>query len=298
MPIYSSFDRATLDQEYSPSSCVDDVNVYIYEYARASREARKTAISNGSCLCDQSYGPDNDEQLDLFMPATTDSAPLQVYIHGGYWQELTKNESAFAASTFQQHGSFFAAINYSLAPQVSLTEIVAQNRRAIAWLYQQSVRWGFDRDRIYLSGSSAGAHLAIMMLLTDWEQYELPKDVIKGVCAVSGVYDLEPIRLSYVNNALGLDRNEAIANSPMHQEICNECPVILAYGDNETAEFKRQTDEYRDLLTNSVDAVTFGEIAGKNHFDVILDLANSDTWLCQQVLRQMGLSGLMGAAET
>ena len=297
MPIYPSFDQATLDREYSPSSCVDDVNVYIYEYARASREARKAGIANGSCLCDLSYGADNDEQLDLFIPATTDSSPLHIYIHGGYWQELSKNESAFAATTFQEHGSFFAAINYSLAPQVSLTEIVAQNRRAIAWLYQQSVRWGFNRDRIYLSGSSAGAHLAMMMLVTDWEQYDLPKDVIKGVSAVSGVYDLEPIRLSYVNDALGLDRNEAIANSPIHQKIRNECPVILAYGDNETAEFKRQTDEYKEFLTNSVDAVIFDEIKGKNHFDVIMDLANSESWLCQQVLRQMGLSPLVGAAE-
>jgi len=289
MPPYSSFDQATLDREYSPSSCVDDINVYIYEYARASRKAKDTATEQGTCLSDLNYGTHRDETLDLFFPATTAGAPLHIYIHGGYWQALSKNESSFAAPMFQQHGSFFAAINYSLAPSVSLAEIVVQNRRAIAWIYTHAHDWGFDRQRIYLSGSSAGAHLTMMMLLTDWTSFGLPKDVVKGVCAVSGIYDLEPIRLSYVNELLGLDHQEAQENSPLSQPLRNHCPIILVYGDNETKEFKRQTNDYRDLLLSADETVSFGEIAGRNHFDVILDLTNKDSWLSQQILRQMGL---------
>lgn len=289
MPIYSSFDQATLDREYSPSSCVDDINVYILEYMRGSKEAKNAAIEQGTCLNDLAYGAGEDEKLDLFLPTNTTGAPLHVYIHGGYWQALSKNESSFAATMFQQHGSFFAAINYSLAPAVNLTEIVAQNRRAIAWLYHHCVRWGFDRDRIYVSGSSAGAHLTMMMLLTDWTAYGLPADAIKGVCAVSGIYDLEPIRLSSVNEPLGMNRQEAAENSPMSQTLRNHCPIILAYGDNETKEFKRQTNEYRDLLLETNETVSCNEIEGRNHFDVILDLMDENTWLAQQVLRQMAL---------
>ena len=290
MAIYSSFDQAALDREYSPSSCVDDIDVYLDEYLSISRKAKDAAIEQGSCLSDLAYGTSEDELLDLFLPETMARAPLHIYIHGGYWQTLGKEDSAFAAPVFQQHGSFFAALNFSLAPTANLTEIVAQNRRAIAWLYHHSVRWGFDRDRIFLSGSSAGAHLTMMMLLTDWAGYDLPQDAIKGVCAVSGIYDLEPIRLSYVNELLGMNFNESRANSPMHRRVCNRCPIILAYGDNETAEFKRQTDEYRENLLQAGELVSCKEITGKNHFDVIMDLANPKTWICRQVFHQMGLT--------
>jgi len=289
MSIYSSFDQTTLDREYSPSSCVDDINIYLDEYAGVSQSAKEAAIKQGSCLSDLAYGTGEDELLDLFLPSVTSGAPLHIYIHGGYWQALSKNDSTFAATMFQQHNSFFAALGYSLAPTVSLTEIVAQNRHAIAWLYQQSVRWGFDRDRIYLSGSSAGAHLAMMMMLTDWPHYGLPQDVIKGVCAVSGIYDLEPVRLSYVNDLLHMDAGEARANSPSDQSLRNHAPVILAYGDNETSEFKRQTDTYNEQLLQAGETVCCKEIKDRNHFNVIMDLCDSTSWIAQQVLQQMGL---------
>jgi arylformamidase len=204
---------------------------------------------------------------------------------------LSKEDSLFAAPMFQQHGSSFAALNYSLAPNATLTQIVRQNRLAVSWLFEHADDWGIDCDRIYLSGSSAGAHLAIMMLLTDWSQYGLPNDVIKGVCAVSGIYDLEPIRLSYVNEPLEMSPKEAATNSPMGKELRNHCPIILAYGDNETNEFKRQTDEYRDFLLQSGEAVSFREIKDRNHFDVIMDLMHADTWLAQQALGQISSPG-------
>jgi arylformamidase len=289
MQIYSSFDQAELDREYSPSSCVSDIKVYLDEYRDVSRQAKENAIASESCLADVSYGSSIDERLDLYLPGASSDAPLHVFIHGGYWRALSKEESAFAAPMFQQSGSFFAALDYSLAPSVSLTEIVAQNRRAIAWLYKQAGEWGFDRDRIYLSGSSAGAHLAMMMLLTDWSQYDVPSNVVKGVCAVSGIYDLEPIRLSYVNEPLGMDSLEAENNSPMLHPIRNHCPIIFAYGDNETAEFKRQTNAYNERLIESGEITTLREVGDRNHFNVILDLANPDSWLSQQVLAQMCL---------
>ena len=129
-----------------------------------------------------------------------------------------------------------------------------------------------------------------MMLLTDWSRYGLPQNVIKGVCAVSGIYELEPIRLSYVNEPLGMSAREAAENSPMGKALRNHCPVILAYGDNETSEFKRQTNEYRDFLSQSGETACLREIKNRNHFDVIMDLMHSDSWLAQQVLNQMAIS--------
>jgi len=288
-PIYATFDQSTLDREYSPSSCIDDINVYLDEYTRTSEVARSNALKDNSCKLDLRYGPGAEETLDLFMPAGKGSAPLHVFVHGGYWQLLSKNESCFAAPMWQQHGGYFAALNYTLAPHQTLSGIVEESERAIAWLYQHADEWGFDREHIYLSGHSAGAHLAMMMLITNWSKLGLPQDVIKGVCAVSGVYDLEPVRLSYVNDVLGMDTSEAERNSPIRHSLLNHCPVILAYGDNETAEFKRQTDEYGSILQDAGIPVTLSEIANRNHFDVILDLADADSWLSRQVFSQMGI---------
>ena len=287
MPIYSTFDQAALDREYSPSSRIDDIGVYLDKYAELSSAAKNAALATGACLPDLRYGGGGDETLDLFLPNVSHAGPLQVYIHGGYWQQLSKDESSFAAPTFQRHGCYFAAVNYTLAPKQTLSGIVEENRRALAFLYQHADQWGFDRNRIYLSGSSAGAHLAMMMLLTDWSLFGLPSDLVKGVCAVSGIYDLEPVRLSYVNEKVRMGEEEAVANSPVLHGLRNRCPVILAYGGNETGEFKRQTDDYRAVLRGEGIPITFREIANRNHFDVIMDLADSESWLSRQVLHQM-----------
>ncbi len=287
MSIYSTFDQTELDREYSPSSCIEDINVFLDAYATVSRNVKDNAIKEDSCMQNLAYGTQEDEQLDLFLPSTRKRAPLHIFIHGGYWRALSKNDSSFAAPMFQQHGYYFAALDYSLAPDATLTQIVEQNRLAISWLFNNADKWGFDRNRIYLSGSSAGAHLATMMLLTDWSRFGLPQDVIKGVCAVSGIYDLEPIRLSYVNEPLRMSAKEAAENSPMGKTLRSHCPIILAYGDNETSEFKRQTNEFRDFLTESGETVSFSEIKDRNHFDVIMDLMRSDTWLAQQALSQL-----------
>jgi arylformamidase len=289
-PIYATFDQSELDREYSPSSCIDDINVYLEEFARTSRSAKDDALSSGSCDLDLQYGPGDEETLDLFLPTEPGSAPLHVFIHGGYWQLLSKNESCFAAPLFQERGSYFAALNYTLAPHQTLTGIVEENRRAIVWLYENADRWGFDRDRIYLSGHSAGAHIAMMLLLTDWTTLGLPADAIKGVCAVSGVFDLEPVRLCYVNDVVGMDAEEATLNSPILHKHLNECPVIFSYGENETAEFKRQTDDYQKVLEEVGMPATLKKIADRNHFDVIMDLADASSWLSQQVLSQMKLN--------
>ena len=287
--IYSRFDQETLDREYSPSSCVDDIELYLEKYAQLSETAKYRAQRNGSCEPDLHYGSGTEETLDLFLPDHHRRAPLQIFIHGGFWQQLSKEESCFAAPMFQSNGSYFAAINYTLAPQQTLTGIVDENRRAIVWLYSVADKLGFDRDQIYVSGSSAGAHIAMMLLVTDWKSFGLPKDVIKGVCAISGVYDLEPVRHTYVNDAVCMDASEAAHNSPTKRDLLNNCPVILTYGSNETSEFKRQTDDYRLLLDKTGIDITHREIADRNHFDIVLDLTDSDTWLSRQTLRQMGL---------
>ncbi|GGI81440.1 hypothetical protein GCM10007978_19100 [Shewanella hanedai] len=329
-------EQALLEQEYSPSSCVDDIMIYIQQYIDQSQTVIQQAVADNSVLRNLSYGDPQcknkeDEVLDLFLPthhsvkaqeaATAQGKKLHVFIHGGYWQELTKEESAFAANAFQQAGHYFAVINYSLAPKASLTEIVEQNRRALVWLAANADSLGFDANEIYLSGSSAGAHLCLMMLQTDWPIYLAKSDLdkshltsayqanqpninttiepvpaakanakqpfIKGVCAVSGIYDIAPLLKTTINDPLQLTVLEVEANSPLRHLTLNQCPVIIAFGDNETSEFKRQSLAMKAQLEEQGFVVTFSEIAGRNHFDVILDLGVKGAWLFEEVLKQM-----------
>ncbi|GHF00071.1 alpha/beta hydrolase [Thalassotalea profundi] len=302
--MYKHFSKEQLAHQYSPSSCVKDIKIYINTYIQKSKLAKEKALKDKLVHTDLAYSSSIDTTLDLYLPYNFkrpghQKQKLQVYIHGGYWQELSKEESSFAATNFQKHHCYFAVIDYSLAPHASLTEIVEQNRLAIVWLYQHAQEYGYDKNEIYLCGSSAGAHLAIMMLYTNWSEYiscdQLNNLVtpIKGICAVSGIYDLTPIAQTYINEPLQLTEDEILTNSPLllpmkgaEQMPCN---IIISYGQNETTEFKRQSQELKEKLSLLGYQVCFHEIAERNHFDVILDLANENTWLFTQVLKQMDL---------
>jgi arylformamidase len=281
-----------LNREYSPSSCIEDINVYIQQYIEQSRTAKNNAITLEKIHSDQYYGEGKNQRLDLYLPIDKPKQRLMVYIHGGYWQELSKEESCFAATNFQQQGFHFAVLDYTLAPDASLSEIVEENRQAIAWLYQNAARFGYEPEQIYVCGSSAGAHLAMMILQTQWSDYiaDYQGCVIKGVCAVSGIYDLQPLLPTYVNDALNMDSQEAKANSPFLQPLCSlvgTVPVIIAFGDIETSEFKRQSEMMAEKLTAHGVDLQFKEIVERNHFDVILDLGDNSTWLSQQAIAMM-----------
>lgn len=300
--MYRNFDLTTLEREYSPSSCIDDINTYIERYIHLSKKAKEHARQQDTLIADLAYGLLPDECLDLYLPSRGNNKKLLIYIHGGYWQELSKEESSFAASNFQQHGCYFAAINYSLAPDVSLSEIVNQNRKALAWLWMRAQEFGFDINEIYLCGSSAGAHLAMEMLYTQWQDFipaeiiktqkhhlRAPLNPIKGICAVSGIYDLTPIAQTYINEPLNLTPTEITVNSPLFELPLAKVPVIFAFGEHETHEFKRQSQAMYQKLKQEAFPVIIKEIAARNHFDVIIDLADSNSWLCRQVFTQMGL---------
>ena len=132
----------------------------------------------------------------------------------------------------------------------------------------------------------------MMMALTDWSKYvETDQNIVKGICAVSGIYDLTPIAQTYINEPLQLSEKEITNYSPLLMiKPLKNCAIILSYGDNETSEFKRQTTAMIHHLTEQKIKVTQAEIAQRNHFDVILDLADPKSWLCGEVFKQMSLS--------
>jgi arylformamidase len=270
---WRSWPRTRLETEYSPSSCVASETPFLAEYIARSREAER----NFECRKNLQWGAGPDETFDYF-PAASRDAPLFVFIHGGYWQELSKEESLFAAPDCVRNGVAFAAINYTLAPHASVETIVSQCRRAIAHLHREADSIGFDRRRLYVTGSSAGAHLAAMLLVRGWQAtVGAPDDAVAGAVLLSGIYDLEPLVDTYVNAPLHLTPSDAAAASPMCLPLGPPVRSIIAWGENETGEFKRQSRSYAALLEAADFPVTAFEDEGTNHFDIVLGLADRAT---------------------
>jgi arylformamidase len=159
------------------------------------------------------------QAIDLFLPHGVSAAPIMAFIHGGYWQSRDRKDFSFVAGPWLERGVAVALLGYDLAPTVRMDAIVAEVRAGLAWLYRQAPAHGCDPTRLHVAGHSAGGHLAAVTLMTDWAGFGLPENMIKGVCAISGVFDLEPIRRCYLNEVVGLDTDEAHRNSPLHQPL-------------------------------------------------------------------------------
>ena len=285
MKPYHTMDHETLEREYSPSSCIDDIMVFIKQYINESKKAHR--VLKDVMKPDVRYGPEQRSNMDMFVPKSNQLLPIHVFIHGGYWQELSKNESAFAAPNFIDNNVIFIAFDYTLAPEANLYEIVDQTRRGILSILKNAEKFGGDPDNITISGSSAGGHLVAEILSTKWKDYGFNECPIKGALCISGVFDLEPIVDTYVNDPLKMTKKDAYKLSPLHHISNQSCPIIFTVGENETSEFHRQNDEYMMACKEKGIKTSFVEMYGFNHFDIALDLNNKNSPLFQAVLDQI-----------
>ena len=227
-----------LDHEYNARAAIPDHPEIFARWRAESRAAREVL----RCEQDYYYGPSPAETLDLY-PAAVPNAPLLVFIHGGYWRSLDKQDFSFLAPAFVAAGVAVAMPNYGLAPATSIEEMVRQMLRAMAWLYRHLPQLGIDRRRIVVAGHSAGAHLAAMMLAADWPRMadDLPRDMLCGAACISGLYDLQPlVRAPFLQQDLQLDEASARKVSPVGYRPGNSTPLITAVGGLESAEFQRQ----------------------------------------------------------
>ena len=237
---------------------------------------------------DVAYGDTGPRQtLDIFTPETN-NAPVLVFIHGGYWFFNSKDPRRFPAKEFIPRGIAWVPVNYRLVPTVSMTEVVADVRNAVKWLFEHAADYGCDPERIYVSGNSAGGHLTAELISDDWpDQYGLPADVVKGACTISGLFDLEPLLECEPNEKLRLDLEAARRYSPIHHLSRQPTPAIIACGGNESAEFRRQTRSYAECRERAGYPVTHMEVAGHDHFSIIGELANPDSPLFRAIIEMI-----------
>jgi len=266
---WQKFSSSERDREYSPSSMIGgNYKPFIEEYESQSQIAR-TLIQSEI----YQYGDQNNQIIEISKinrDSSSNLKPILVFIHGGYWQELSIRDSFFPSVEAEKNGVGFAAIEYSLAPKASIDEIVKECKKAIEWLFLNANDLGYDNKKIILAGSSAGAHLVAMCLL---EQLQIR---ILGNILVSGIYDIEPLIGTSIDEALSLSKDQAYRNSPVNFSLKNFPPTIVAWGENETKQFKKQSKILVNKLIDEGVPVRSLEVMGKNHFDVINDLANFD----------------------
>lgn len=286
MPLYRTYDKAGLDAQYFLRARVPEHPEYFRRWKEDSETARRTR----PCRLDLRY---DVETLDLF-PAAKTPAPCLVFIHGGYWQALDKSDFSYVAPPFQDAGIAVAVVNYTLAPKAKLDEIVRQNRAAVAWLYRNAREHGIDPARIHVAGHSAGGHLTAMILQTDWAAFGLDHDPVRGGCAISGLFDLEPIRLCYLNDVLGLDAAAAERNSPIQHLPKRSPPLILSVGTGETDEFLRQQADFAAAWRAAGLPLEIADQPGDHHFSVVDRLGQPNSPLHRAVMRQISSSSSAG----
>jgi arylformamidase len=236
------------------------------------------------------YGPGANEQLDLFA-AKQPNAPVNVFIHGGAWRLRWAKDYAFLAEMFVRAGATFIALDFDGVENTkgNLLPMADQVRRAAAFVYKNAKDLGVDASRLYVSGQSSGAHLAGNVVVTDWNQYGVPADIVKGALLCSGMYDLKPVRLSKRSEYVAFtDEVEEKLSSQRHLDRLN-CPVIVAYGTYETPEFQRQNREFAAAVKAAGKPATLLVGEGYNHFEMAEMIGNPLSLLGSAVLEQMKL---------
>jgi len=260
--VYGTYTQRELDDQYDTSVPVGgDVRPYLERFDAESARARATLE-----IETLRYGPHEREILD-YVPGEP-GAPLFVWVHGGYWWRLSKDANAFVATIPAARGAAVALVNYPLAPQASIDEIVAAVRAAHARAVGRAAEAGPPPRRIVAGGHSVGAQLAACVAAV------APVD---GLFALSGLYDLEPLRRSKVNEKIAMDEASAARNAPLNLRPARAGRLAIAAGGREQDEFHRQQRAYAAAWRAWGGDVRELGAADDDHFSIVLKLVEPDS---------------------
>ena len=276
----SGLSAAFVEREYNLRAAFPDHPQWFARWAVDSAAARVRLEAR----LDVRYGPGPKQTMDLFLAPNARGTLL--FIHGGYWRALDKADHSFVALPLVARDVAVAIINYDLCPQVAIAQIVDECREAVMWLGREGPRYGLAVRPLVVSGHSAGAHLAAMLVATDWHARAMPADTLAGAVALSGVFDLEPLVQVSFNVDLRLDTPHAYRVSPIHLQPRVPTPVLIAAGAEETSEFIRQSwllwERWPECHPRNQRAPLF--IAERHHFSVVTELGNPASELVRRTL--------------
>ncbi len=284
MIIYKNYTQETLDQQYNNRYNVPDHERHLKDWEELGKEAGATI----PFVKNIAYGDLSRETLDIF-PAEKPNAKVMVFIHGGYWYKNTAADFYMIAKAFRNYHVTTVLVNYPLMPEYPMEQLVHSCSKAISWVYKNIAAYEGDPDQIYVSGHSAGGHLAAMMLTTNWSSFhlEMGNDTLKGVFAISGLYNLLPVQKCYVNDVLQMDEASAFRNSPVNLSAYSKCPLFLAYGGVETAEYREQSKELFQRWNTDGNNRQLLEINGTDHFSILATMLDAQSVLHRKILQMM-----------
>ncbi len=284
--VYKQFRADEMESHFNPRTVLPDVDALIAERSAKSAETRRTFKNHRNLA----YGDSERQAVDIF-PAAAPNAPVNLYIHGGYWRAVSKDDISLLAEHFHAKGVTAVLLDYDLCPSVTLTDIVRQARQGVAWTYRNIADYGGNPDRFYISGSSAGGHLVAMVLAHDWSGEDgIPADFIRGAVAITGVMDTDPVLHVTPNEEIRLTPELARANNPMLNPPRTSTPLIVVVGADEPAGWRQMSKDYYELCRSRGLACEYHEVPGTHHFSVTESIGEAGSLMQKLVFEQMGIA--------
>jgi arylformamidase len=286
MLVYKQYDQAALDRQYNNRVHVPDFEIHLKRWNLLSRQTEKEL----RVIKDLQYGSLPREQLDIY-PSPQPSSKTLIFIHGGYWHKWGKEDFQFLAKAFHDYGVTTVLINYPLAPEVSMDQIVKSCRDAVCWISKYITVYNGDPGQLYIAGHSAGGQLAAMLLATapiatGRENANAVADIIQGVCAISGLFNLIPIHLSDINEVLNMDKEITLRNSPIQYIPASQPALSIVVGGDETDEFLDQSRELYTYWKENIETEIV-HIQGLNHYSIVETMLDRQSSLHKEMLRIM-----------
>jgi len=263
MKVFGDYDQAALDAQYNQRAWVPHADQLIARMAAASDAARKQLGEPRS----ERYGASELETLDIY----GSGKKAFVFVHGGAWQRESRRGGAYGAPPVVAAGATFVALGFGAIPRVTLPEMAAQVQRGIEWVYRN-----LSKD-VVLFGHSSGAHLSATALTKI--------SLVRKALVVSGIYDLLPVRLSARNAYVKLDERLEEELSPARHAAGIRCPVTVAWAENDSDEFRRQSNDFGSSLKDNL--LEKFEVPGLNHFEIVETLGDPASRICRAALNML-----------
>lgn len=290
--VFLDYDQAALDAAYDQAVYAPNRDQILARLAHTSELVRRRLGAPER----YQYGSSPIEGFDFYKTQKA-NAPVCVFVHGGAWRAGLARDYAFPAETLVRAGAHFVALDFNNALETNgdLMPMAEQVRRGIAWVFKNTKTLGVDPGRVFVCGTSSGAHLSGVAATTDWTKYGLPAAPVKGYTLCSGMYDLRGPRLSKRSSYVKFTDDVEQALSPQRHIARVNAPVVLVYGSLETPEFQRQSRDFADALTRAGKSCEVIRAEGYNHFEVAETLGNPYGPLGRAVLAQMQLNSGPGS---
>lgn len=267
-----------IDLQFDLSNHQWDQRPYGEFLSRYSNYARSTLKT----ILDVRVGPREEERIDIY-PAANPGAPIVIFVHGGWWRRGTRKEWSFPALGFAKRGYTVIISDYTLCPRVSIPDITQASRAAVVWAYENAESINGDRNRIFLTGHSAGGQQAAMMAVTDWTRHGIPHDALKGVAPISAIFDMRVFQYSWIQGFLQLTGNAAESQSALLNIPEQGPPLLIILGEEESDEFHRQAELFHDSWQSRGLTSEYFSVPGEDHPTAVFMLGNPDSIVCERI---------------